>query len=96
MQRSRQEGRSDDRGAPARLQKGQPVIPANLFFHANVPVELQQIGAAAQQHMLAVVDDFAGAGMLVGRRSAAKERARFKKGHAKAAVSQRASASQAR
>ncbi len=50
------------------------VVPANFVFNAETLVKLDQIGAAAEQHMLAVVHDFAGAGMLIGRGAATQIR----------------------
>ena len=60
------------RSAPARLEKRQAIVPADLVRDSEALVELDEIGAAAEQHVLAVVDDFAGAGMLVGRSAAAQ------------------------
>ena len=40
-------------------------MPADLVAHAQALVEIEQVDAAAQQHVLAVVDHF---GILVGGR----------------------------
>src|ERR1043165_6897020 len=52
---------------PARLNEYQFFVPADLFFDSDPSVELEQVGAAPQQDVLAIVDDFARAGMFVGR-----------------------------
>jgi hypothetical protein len=44
----------------------------DLFSYANSPVETEEIGAAAEEHMLAVVDDFTDPGMKVRRGAPAK------------------------
>ena len=80
--------RLDHRGASARLKKSQPVVPANLVFDAQSLVELDQVGAAAEQHVLAVVHDFAGAGMLIRRSASAEIGTALEQGHAKAAAGQ--------
>ncbi len=96
MQRRGKKRGPNDRGAPARLQKGQPVIPANFLLHADVPVKLHEVGAAAEQHVLAVVHHLAGARMLVGRCASAEIGAAFKQSHAKTAIGERASSRQTR
>ena len=58
--------------AASRLDVGQPVVPAYALFHAEAVVKVEQVGAAAEQHVLAVIHHLAGAGMHV-RRSAAAE-----------------------
>ena len=66
-----------------------PVIPANLVFHSDAPVELNQVGAAPEQDMLAVVDYFAGAGMLIGRGPAPQIRTPLEQSDPQAAFRQR-------
>ena len=66
MQRRGQPGGLDYRRAPTGLEESQPVIPANLVCHADPLVKADEVRAATQQHMLAVVYYFASAGMLKG------------------------------
>ena len=67
VQRGRQPRRLDYRGAAAGLEESQAVIPANLVFGSDALVELDQVGTAAQQNVLAIVHDLASARVLVGR-----------------------------
>src|SRR5258708_22405771 len=67
MQRSGERRRRDHRSASSRLQESQLLIPANFVLHSRAPVEIEQVGAAAEQHMLAIVDNLAGTGMLIRR-----------------------------
>src|SRR5262249_13623212 len=68
----RRENRRPQRAqASARLNEGQLIKPPNPFAHAEALIELEQVGATAEQNVLAVIDHFAGSGMLVGRRAAA-------------------------
>ncbi len=46
--------------------------PVNLFVDADALVEADQIGAAAEEDVLAVVDDLVDAGMQVGAGAAAE------------------------
>ena len=41
------------------------VVPANLLLDAEAAIEIDQVGAAAEQHVLAVVHHFARAGQFV-------------------------------
>ena len=59
-------------GAPAGFDEGHVVVPANLIGDADALVELDEVGADAEENMLAVVDHFAGSGMLVGGGASAK------------------------
>ena len=65
-------------------------IPADFVFHADAAVELDQVGADAEENVLAVVDDFAGAGMLVGRSASAEVGAALEESDAKAGVGESA------
>ncbi len=47
------------------------IEPADFLFNTELPVKADQIRAAAEKNVLAVVDNFARAGMLIGRRPAA-------------------------
>ena len=62
----------------AGLDEIHPVVPANLIGDADPFVKLDQVRAQPEQHVLAVVHHFAGAGMLLGR-SAAPRNGRFSK-----------------
>src|SRR5689334_19795425 len=54
-------------GAAARLEKCQLVKPADFVAHAQGFIEVNEVGATAEKDMLAVVQYFSGAGMLVRR-----------------------------
>ena len=76
----------DGRSSEARPPGSRKVIcsiPADAVVHADAPVEIDEIGAAAQQHVLAVVDDLAGPGMLVGRGASAEIGPALKQGDLK-------------
>src|SRR5580704_8727105 len=96
MKRRRQYRRLDHRSSSARFEESQPIVPANLPFDAQPFIELDQVGAAPQQHMLAIVHHFAGAGMLIGRSASAEIRPALKEGHAKAATGKGATSREAR
>ncbi len=55
------------RTPPARLDHRHLAGPVNLVRNADAPIEAHQIGAAAEQHMLAVVDHLAHARMQIRR-----------------------------
>jgi hypothetical protein len=59
-----------------------------LIGDADVLVELNQVCADAEQDVLAVVDNFSSAGMLVGRCATAEERALLKERDPKPRVRQ--------
>jgi len=88
MQWGWQRRRSNNRRSSSRLEKGQTIEPANLMLNPEVSIELEQIRAAPQKHVLAVVYHFTSAGMLVGRGPAAKIWTPFKNSNAKAAICQ--------
>ena len=94
VQRGGQRRSAHSRGAAAGLDERHLVVPADFVLDADAPVELDQIGADAKEYVLAVVDDFAGAGMLVGRSAAAEIRAAFKQGDAKARIGEGAGGGQ--
>ena len=62
--------------------------PVNLLFDADAAVEADEIGAAAEEHVLAVVDDFVDAGMQIGRCAAAEIAATLDELHAIAGLGQ--------
>ena len=47
-----------DRSSAARLDKEELLVKLDPIRHAQAAVEIHQIDAAAQQHVLAVVDHF--------------------------------------
>ena len=69
-----------DAGAAAGFEKRHLVVPADVVFDADAAIELDQVGAAAEQDVLAVVDHFPGRGMLVGGGASTEEGTAFEKG----------------
>ena len=65
MKRRRQRSRLQRRRAPTGKDERDLVVPADLLFHPEAAIELDEIGAAAQQDMLAVVHNFRGAGQFI-------------------------------
>jgi hypothetical protein len=61
-----------------------------LVGDADAVVELEQVRAYAEENVLAVVDDFAGSGMLVGRCASAEIRPALKERDAKAGIGESA------
>src|SRR5207237_696015 len=51
--------RPDYRGTSARFQKCELIEPADFIFYTNPLIELDQVRAAPEQHMLAVINYFA-------------------------------------
>ena len=86
MKRGWQRGWRDHRGASAWFEESQPVVPANLVFDAQPFVESDEVRAAAEQHVLAVVHHFAGARMLIRRSASAEIRPALEQGHPKATL----------
>ena len=94
VERSRQRCRLDDRGPPAGLEESHPLVPANLVFDSNTPVELDQVSAAAEQNVLTVVHHFTRPRMLIGGRPATQVRAALEEGDTKAVFRQCATGGQ--
>src|ERR1017187_7104801 len=94
MQRRWQEGRFKHRLPSARLEERHAIEPADFVFDADGFVEREQIGAGAEENVLAIVHDFAGAGMLVGRSASAEIGTAFEDCDLKAAASKGASRGQ--
>ena len=67
-------------------EEGEAVVPADGVEDAEAAVEVDEGGATADEDVLAVVDDLASAGMLVGGGAAAEVRAAFEEVHAVAGV----------
>lgn len=57
-----------------------------MLRNADALVELDKVGARAKQNMLAVIDDFAGARVLVGGSASAEEWTLFENGDAEAGI----------
>ena len=95
MQWSGQGRRLHHRSAAARLEKRQSLVPANLVLDSSAAVEIDQVGAASKQHMLAVINHLAGARMLIRGSAPAQVWAPFKERDAKSGFSQGASSSEA-
>jgi hypothetical protein len=86
VERSGQRGRLHDGSASAGFDESHFVVPADLVGDSNAVVELHQIGAEAEEDVLAIVHDFAGAGMLPGGGAASEERALLEEGDAETRV----------
>ena len=91
MHRRGEQGRPHHRNAPTWFDEIHLVEPADLVGNANSFVELNQICAHAEEDMLAVVDDFSCAGMLVRRGAPAEERTLLKQRNAEAVIGKGAS-----
>ena len=72
--------------AAAGFDESHLVEPADLVGDSDALVELDQVGADAEENVLAVVDNFAGAGMFLGRSAAAEEGALLEQGDAETGV----------
>ena len=73
-------------GAAAGLDESHFIEPTDFVFHADAAVELDEVGADAEEDMLAIIDDFTGSGMLVGRSATAEVRAALEEGDAETGV----------
>ena len=74
MQRRRQSGSTNDRRASTGFEERESVVPSNLVSDSGTRVKIEQIGTATKQDMLAIVDYFACARMLIGRGATAEKR----------------------
>ncbi len=92
VQRRGQSAGFQDRRSAARLDEVKPLVKLNPVRDAQAPVKIHQIDAAAQQHVLAIVDDFGTfAGYRVGSGAAAQESAGFEKIDLESRLAQRRS-----
>ena len=80
VERRRQDSRLDGRLPASGLNESKAAVPADLVGGADAAIEVDEVGAAAQQDMLAVIHDFAGAGMLVGGGAASEVRTALEQG----------------
>src|SRR6185437_6442780 len=74
VERSRQRARLEDRRLSARREKSEAVVPAYMALHVKTPIHIEQGRAAADEYVLAVVDDLAGARVLIRRGPSAQIR----------------------
>src|SRR5215510_5919754 len=84
----------DSAGASTRLDENQFLEPLNLIADAKLLVEVDQVGAAAEQHMLAVVHYFAGTRMFIRRRAPAHIRTALEQRDVKIGTSKRTAGGQ--
>ena len=95
MEGRRQRSRLQRRGATSGKNERDLVVPADLLFHTEAAIEFDEIGTAAQEHVLAVVHNFAGAGQLVRRCAPTQVGTPLEQFNLISRVSQRASRSKA-
>ncbi len=92
VQRRGQPPGREHRRPAAGFDEVELLVELDAIGDAQPPVEIQQVDAAAQQHVLAVVDDLgavAGAGQRIRSSAAAQESARFVKIHFESGLAQR-------
>ena len=94
MERFWQERWSNDRLTSTRFHEDKILKPANLFEYARTFVEIQEIGAASQQYVLAIVDNLSCRWMLIRRSASAKVRASFEQLHTISRVGERTASSE--
>src|SRR5579864_7868750 len=95
MQRGRERRGTEYRAPAARLDHGHPGGPADFLFDTDALVEPDEVGAAPEKDVLAVVDDFADARMQVRGSAAAEVGAALGELHVVAGLSERASGAHA-
>ena len=95
MQRCRQASDLDFGVSTPGFEEVQSRIPADFVFHSATPVEINQVGAAAEQHVLTVVDDLSSSWMLIRRCPATEIGTPLKQLDTISGVSQRAASSKA-
>src|SRR3569833_1215904 len=74
MKRSWNGRRIQGGATPARLDERELLVPLDLVLNTEALVEVDQVRAATEQHVLAVVHDFTRCRMFVRRSSTAKIR----------------------
>lgn len=94
MEGSRKKRWSDPAGASAGFDEGQFIEPLNFVIYSKLLIEMDEIGAAAEQDVLAVVHHLAGAGMLIGRGASANVGASLKDCDLKTRIGKRAAGGQ--
>src|SRR5258708_1615779 len=88
MHRSRETARSEYRAAASGLDQGHAAVPEDLVGDADPFVKADQVGAAAKENVLAVVDDLIGAGVKKRARPPAEIAAAFENSNAEAGAGQ--------
>src|SRR5258708_5141701 len=91
MERGGQECWFQYRLSSSRLDESHAIEPADFVCDADGFVKREQVGAGTEEHVLAVIHNFAGAWMFVGRSASANERAAFEHGYVEAAADRPAS-----
>ena len=87
----RRQGRGIERRlSSAGLNESHAIEPADFILDSDCSVKGEKVRAQSEQDVLAVVHDFARAGMLVGRGPAAQIGTALKQGNAKPAFGKRA------
>src|SRR6266851_272503 len=86
VQRCWQESRLKHGLPSAGFDESHAIEPADFAFDSDGAVKREQVSARAEEHVLAVVHNFAGAGMFVRGGATAEVRASLKNGHAEAAA----------
>src|SRR5215471_5592990 len=86
----------DAAGAAAGLDENQFVEPLNFVADAELRVEVDQIGAAAEQHMLTVIYYFTSAGMFIGGSASAHVRPALEQGDVEIRTRERTTGGQSR
>src|SRR4051794_33736204 len=90
MERRGERAGFEDGCASAGLNVCETVVPTDLAFDSEAAVEIAEIGAAAEENVLAVVDDLAGAGMFIGGGASAEIGTLFEQRDAESGVGERA------
>src|SRR5207245_10392855 len=96
MQWRRQRSRLQNGLSSTRLDERHAIEPADFVFDSDGLVKRDQVGAGAEEHMLAVVYDFTCARMLVRRSAPAEVGATLEQNHTEAAVRECARGGQSR
>jgi hypothetical protein len=81
-------GGTEERLAAARLDHGHGACPVDFLVDADAAAEGNEIGAATEEDVLAVIDDFVDAGMEIGTGTAAEIAAAFNEMHAETGFSE--------
>ena len=89
MQRRGKPTWPEQRPSSAGLDHGHLAGPVDAIVNADAAIEAHEIGAAAEEHMLAVVDDLVDAWMQVGTCASAEIATAFDKVHAESRFGQR-------
>lgn len=91
MERCWQSRWTNLRTPTTRLDESESIEPLNLLGDSDAPIEVEQVGAASEKHMLTVVYGLAGSRMLIGRSPATDERSALEETHWESRIGQCAS-----